>query len=192
MKRALRHAMLTALAILALPALGCKPSDAARADSAAPAHTPAASPWTVSDSGAGVLRIGMSREELARERGEAAASSASAGSGCTYLPIPGLPTGMRTMWVAGTLARIEILTAELPTDRGARVGDSGARIDSLYGARATTMPAKYDPLGSYIVVRPAGGADTARRIVFETDSTRHVTRYRAGREPEVEWVEGCG
>jgi hypothetical protein len=47
-----------------------------------------------------------------------------------------------------------------------------------------TMPAKYDPLGSYVVVR--------RRIVFEMDSTQRVTRYRAGREPEVEWVEGCG
>ena len=186
------RSMITALAMLALPALGCKPSDAARADSAAPAQTSPSSRWTVSDSGAGVLRIGMTREELARERGEAAPSSASADSGCAYLPIPGLPTGMRTMWVGGTLARIEILTADLPTDRGARVGDSSARIDSLYGARATSMPAKYDPRGSYIVVRPAGGADTARRIVFETDSTRHVTRYRAGREPEVEWVEGCG
>ena len=96
------------------------------------------------------------------------------------------------MWVAGTLARIEILTPELPTDRGARVGDSGARLDSLYGRRATTMPAKYDPHGSYVVVRPAHATDSTRRLVFETDSTRHVTRYRAGREPEVEWVEGCG
>jgi hypothetical protein len=24
------------------------------------------------------------------------------------------------------------------------------------------------------------------------DSTQRVSRYRAGREPEVEWVEGCG
>jgi len=91
------RSMITALAMLALPALGCKPSDAARADSAAPAQTPSESRWAVTDSGAGMLRIGMTREELARERGAVAPSSASADSGCAYLPIPGLSTGMRTM-----------------------------------------------------------------------------------------------
>ena len=155
-------------------------------------QTEPASPWAVSDSGAGVLRIGMTRDELARALHRAPPAHSNADSGCAYADIEGLPAGMRTMWVAGTLARIEILTPELPTDRGARVGDSGARLDSLYGRRATTMPAKYDPHGSYVVVRPAHATDSTRRLVFETDSTRHVTRYRAGREPEVEWVEGCG
>jgi hypothetical protein len=98
---------------------------------------------------------------------------------------------MRTMWVAATLARIEILAPRLPTDRGAQVGDTEARVESLYHGSITAMPAKYDPEGRYLVVRPAAPLDSSRRIVFETDSTRRVTRYRVGREPEVEWVEGC-
>ena len=186
---------MSGLAMLALTALGCKPSERSRADSAttiAQAPAPPASPWTVSDSGAGLLRIGMTRNELARALHEAPPRLTSADSGCAYLTINGIPAGMRTMWVGGTLARIEIVTPELPTDRGARVGDSKARIDSLYGPRGTTTPAKYDPHGSYIVVRAASPADSSRRIVFESDSTQRVTRYRAGREPEVEWVEGCG
>jgi hypothetical protein len=184
--------VLAILAMLAWMVVGCRRSDTSAVDSAAAAaQTQPPSPWTVSDSGAAVLRIGMTRDELARDLPGALPARASADSGCAYLDIRGIPAGIRTMWVAGTLARIEILSPELPTDRGARVGDSKARIDSLYGSRAATMPAKYDPNGSYIVVRPASTADSSRRIVFETDSTGRVTRYRAGREPEVEWVEGC-
>jgi hypothetical protein len=164
-------------ATVVLLALGCRP---------------AAPSWTVSDSGAGVLRIGMSRDQLAPEVGEAPSAHTNAGSDCTYLDVRGVPAGMRTMWVGDTLARIDITSPGLLTDRGAAVGDSQARIDSLYRGRATTMPAKYDPLGSYIVIRPESPTDSSRRIVFETDSTRRVTRYRVGREPEVEWVEGCG
>jgi len=54
-----------------------------------------------------------------------------------------------------------------------------------------TMPAKYDPHGKYLVIHPPQGADSTRRIVFETDGKTRVTKYRVGREPEVEWVEGC-
>ena len=193
-----------ALALLSAAALGCRHGDRVRADSAtgassarpgsttAPSPTQPASPWTVTDSGAGVLRIGMTRDGLARELHSMPAGGASAGSDCSYLDIDGMPAGMRTMWVTGTLARIEITAPGVRTDRGAGVGDDRMRIDSLYGGRTTTMPAKYDPHGSYIVVRPASATDSSRRIVFETDSTHRVTRYRAGREPEVEWVEGCG
>jgi hypothetical protein len=34
-------------------------------------------------------------------------------------------------------------------------------------------------------------ASAGKAIVFETDGKR-VTMFRAGRMPEVEWVEGCG
>jgi hypothetical protein len=98
---------------------------------------------------------------------------------------------MRTMWVAATLARIDIGAPKLPTDRGVSVGDKAAKVEQLYGGSVTAMPAKYDPRGKYLVVKVGSGSDTTRRIVFETDSTTRITRYRVGREPEVEWVEGC-
>src|SRR5674476_490431 len=98
---------------------------------------------------------------------------------------------MHTMWVAATLARIDIGAPGLPTAQGVVVGDKAAKVEQLYPGRVTTMPAKYDPRGKYLVVRPAAGADTTLRIVFETDSTTRIMRYRVGREPEVEWVEGC-
>ena len=179
-------------------------SPTAHADSAAsfPAAAPAATPpmkapsnaklsWAVSDSGAGALRIGMTRDQLALDLHAPIPTRTRADSGCAYLAIPGIPPGMRTMWVAATLARIDIGAPKLPTDRGAKIGDKQAKIESLYRGRVSAMPAKYDPRGKYLVVRPVPPSDSSRRIVFETDSSTRVTRYRVGREPEVEWVEGC-
>lgn len=150
------------------------------------------SPWAVTDSGAGVLRIGMTRDQLALDLHAPVPKHTRADSGCAYLAIAGIPPGMRTMWVAATLARIDIGDKKLHTDRGAKIGDKQAKIETLYRGRISAMPAKYDPHGKYLVVRPAPPADSSRRIVFETDSSTKVTRYRVGREPEVEWVEGCG
>lgn len=157
--------------------------------------TPAAtnkSQWAVTDSGAGVLRIGMTRDQLALDLHAPVPKHTRADSGCAYLAVAGVPPGMRTMWVAATLARIDIGDKKLQTDRGAKIGDKQAKIEALYRGRVSAMPAKYDPRGKYLVVRPAPPADSSRRIVFETDSSTKVTRYRVGREPEVEWVEGCG
>ena len=169
----------------------------ATAPSDAPMTTPPAPPptvhstWAVTDSGAGVLRIGMTRDQLALDLHAPVPKHTRADSGCAYLAVAGIPAGMRTMWVAATLARIDIGAPKLPTDRGAKVGDKQAKLESLYRGRITAMPAKYDPHGKYLVVRPVPPADSSHRIVFETDSNSKVTRYRVGREPEVEWVEGC-
>jgi hypothetical protein len=175
------------------PAAGSTASaDTARHDTAIRAHPPAVtSPWAVTDSGAGVLRIGMTRDSLALALHATPPRHTKADSGCAYLDVAGIPAGFQTMWVAATLARIDVVAPSLPTDRGASIGDTEARIDSLYHGRTTSMPDKYDPRGKYLIVRPASALDSARRIVFETDSTHRVTRYRVGREPEVEWVEGC-
>lgn len=149
------------------------------------------SAWAVTDSGAGVLRIGMTRDQLALDLHAAVPKHTRADSGCAYLAIAGIPAGFRTMWVAATLARIDVGDKKLATDRGAKIGDKQSKIESLYRGRLSAMPAKYDPRGKYLVVRPVPPADSSRRIVFETDSNTKVTRYRVGREPEVEWVEGC-
>ncbi|HZF68866.1 MAG TPA: hypothetical protein VEZ47_12565, partial [Gemmatirosa sp.] len=89
----------------------------------------------------------------------------------------------------GRIARVDVDTLPVATSVGARVGDDEARIDSLYAGRVTVRPHKYEA-GRYLVVTP-DRADTTLAIVFETSGGR-VTRYRAGRRPMVEYVEGCG
>jgi hypothetical protein len=93
------------------------------------------------------------------------------------------------MAVGGQIARVEVRDATVATAAGARVGDTESRINALYPGRVQTGPHKYTD-GHYLVVRRGAGADSAYRLVFETDGQR-VTGYRGGRMPEVEWVEGC-
>lgn len=58
----------------------------------------------------------------------------------------------------------------------------------MYPGRVEVQPHKYTgPEGHYLSVSVP--SDTLLRIIFETDG-RVVTRYRAGRRPAVEYVEG--
>lgn len=92
------------------------------------------------------------------------------------------------MFVNGELARVEVRDTSVRTSEGAQVGDAEARIEALYERRVTSQPHKYVD-GRYLIVQ-ASRPDTGFRLVFETDG-REVTRYRSGRIPEVDWVEGC-
>lgn len=182
------------LAIM-VAATGCRAADRQRADSSQPlaaaSTAPVVAPWTVSDSGAGKLRIGMTLRDAAKVLRVATPDTSNADRACAYLALDSVPRGLRLMWVDGHLARIEVGDATLPTERGARVGDTQERIDSLYRGLVTVTSHKYDPRARYLIVKSTVAADSGLRIVFETDSSQRVVRYRAGREPEVEWVEGC-
>ena len=88
----------------------------------------------------------------------------------------------------GTLARVDVWeNTGIATEQGARIGDSEQKILELYPG-ATVEPHAYEgPEGHYVRTRDAGGG---HGYVFETDGQK-VTRFRAGRYPEVEWIEGC-
>jgi len=189
-----RTSAIVSLALAA--ALACGPAGDSHADTAhaatvLPAAAADSHPFAVSDSGAGRLRIGMSFAQAAHALGAAVPDTARADTACAYVTFAHVPPGVRLMWVAGHLARVEVSDTTVPTSRGVRVGDTGSRVDSAYRGLVTVSPHKYDPRASYRVVRFASPADSAFRLVFETDSTQRVARYRMGREPEVEWVEGC-
>jgi hypothetical protein len=93
------------------------------------------------------------------------------------------------MIVEGGVARVAVDRAGVATASGARVGDTEERVASLYPGRVRVTPHKYEEGGHYLTVNAAD--DSSFAIVFETSKGR-VTRYRAGRRPAVEYVEGCG
>lgn len=94
------------------------------------------------------------------------------------------------MVIEGNIARVDVGdSSDIPTDAGAHVGDTEARVKSLYGARLTVSNHKYED-GHYLTVRSATAADTLHLLVFETAQGK-VTRMRAGAKPGVEYVEGC-
>ena len=102
----------------------------------------------------------------------------------------GIPEGVSMMVVRGKIARIDVDTGSVTTDEGAKIGDSEARVKSIYGDDLKIEPHKYIERGHYMIV-PGDSASAGKEIVFETDGD-HVTMFRSGRMPEVEWVEGCG
>lgn len=145
---------------------------------------------TVTATGYGALRIGMTVANAATALNSPIPSTVGLDTACAYVHLASAPPGMRIMVAGGTVARIEIDSSSIATGLGARVGDSEARVLELYGSRVKVEPHKYLPNGHYLVVAPIPPTDSAYRLIFETDGSR-VTAYRAGRLPQVEWVERC-
>lgn len=179
-------------------ALGCKREaqpDAAKSDTSASA-APAAAPPTGAPSGTsttlatfdgvGRARIGATAAQL-REAG--AVPDAGPNLACRIVALDWLSAGTRVMLIGDTVARVDVdSTSTVATVDGAKVGDAESRILQLY-TKVQTQPHKYVTNGHYLIV--ASPNDSTRRLVFETDGAT-VKRYRVGRQPEVDFVEGCG
>ena len=161
-----------------------KASDTASSDSGV--NTAA---LTVDARGVGPVRIGMTLRELGAAVGETLQPKYEINETCDYVDPKALPKGLAIMIVEDSVARVDIDEPGILTTEGAGVGDLESRVLALYGTRAQVQPHKYTgPTGHYVIVETPG--DTLHRIVFETDGQK-VERYRAGRRPAVDFVEGC-
>lgn len=142
--------------------------------------------WIVRADGIGALKVGVPLAVASRTLGEELRVT---DEGCDHVNPTRMPEGILLMVIEDTVERVQIDSAGIRTAEGAQVGDSESRVLELYGANARIEPHKYTyPDGHYVVVTPPG--DTLHRIVFETFKGR-VTKYRAGRVPAVQLVEGC-
>lgn len=101
----------------------------------------------------------------------------------------GIPDGVSAMVVKGKVVRIDVDTGAVTTEDGAKIGDTEERVKNIYGEELKVEPHKIIPEGHYLVVL-GDSTSAGKALVFETDG-KHVTSFRAGRLPEVKWVEGC-
>lgn len=172
--------------------VACQRKERPATDSAAraAATTPApANDRTATVDGLGKVKIGATAMEIASALGEPLPPPKVAEVSCRYMRPTSLPAGVGIMLVNDSVARIDIDSAGIQTSEGAGVGEDETRVVEIYRDRVTVTPHKYTgPTGHYLTVSPIG--DSSRRIIFETDGHR-VTKYRVGRRPAVEWVEGC-
>jgi hypothetical protein len=142
----------------------------------------------VTERGLGPLRAGMTIADAVAALGGALSVPVEYDSTeCDYAVWRGGPRGVHVMIDQGRIARIEVDSAGVATAQGVQVGDTEERIQQLYSGRVKVTPHKYEE-GHYLTVNAVG--DSSLAIVFETSKGR-VTRYRAGRRPAVEYVEGC-
>jgi hypothetical protein len=148
--------------------------------------------WPVTLRGIGPVQVGMTVHELEQVlRGKLLPLGHSSEDGtCTMVQPPaGLP-GIAFMMSTGSLARVDIAMPGIRSLSGAQVGDPEGRLLELYPGRLTVQPHLYEEGGHYLTFEPRDSADRGFRMVFETDG-KVVTRFRAGRVPEVHWVELC-
>ena len=109
---------------------------------------------------------------------------------CFYVQPATAPSGLALMITEGRVARIDVFSPKYVTVSGSKVGFGQEKTQQLYGGRLKLTVHQYNKTGRYLTFVPDSATDAAYRMVFETDG-RHVTQIRAGKMPEVAWVEGC-
>jgi hypothetical protein len=151
--------------------------------------------WAVRPDSFGQIPLGVPLEPALSTLGDSTVVSIAAPETCTHWTGASMPRGTRLMILRDSVAaplqvaRAEVDSAGVLTAEGVGVGDPESRVLELYSGRVVVQPHKYTgPTGHYLVV--TSPRDSMYRIVFETDGQR-VVRYRAGRRPAVDFVEGC-
>lgn len=140
----------------------------------------------------GPVRVGMTPEEASRAAGTKIVEwGTNPERYCLYYRPQGEPKDVSFMVVEGRIARIDIDTRSMTTLGGAKIGDSEARIRELYPGQIKSEPHEYVPGGKYLIFVPQDPSQSNYRVVFETDASGIVTRFRSGKLPEVKYVEGC-
>jgi hypothetical protein len=140
--------------------------------------------------GIGEVTIGETLAEASGALGEDLTHHAPAeGSTCSYAFSTTMP-GVAFMLDGETIVRIDVTEGGITTPEAVGIGDTEAAIRAAYGADIEITPHKYVEGGHYFTV--AGPASTGPDLhyVFATDGSA-ITSFRAGRMPQVEWIEGC-
>lgn len=155
-----------------------------------PQPAPAAAGALARTDGYGALRFGMSADAArAAWTGELKGDVVQPDN-CAYLrPAADEEFRIGFMFEGGVFVRYDVDIDSEAAPGGGRVGQDRADIERLYAGRVQVQPHEYVAGGKYLRVTDPGIADGA--LVFETDEAGRVTRWRVGRAPQVDYVEGC-
>jgi hypothetical protein len=138
--------------------------------------------WTLSTSGAGPLRFGMSlADAIVATNGDFYTPKANLD--CTYFRSSRSPLGVAVMVVNRIVTRVVVDAGSTATTEGVRIGSTEDEIEAAYPGRVTTS--------SYAngnVLRVSG--ESGGEMVFETIGGR-VHRFHVGQAPPAQWREGC-
>ena len=137
--------------------------------------------------GAGPVRFGMPVDSAMGALNDAHVTHDTATGNCGYLTAQFNGAEVGFMIEAGRVVRVDILDTAVASRTGARIGVSEDSLQTLYSHQLLVTPHKYSDGHYMIYVSPS---DTLHRLVFETDG-KHVTSWRSGLFPAVEYVERC-
>jgi hypothetical protein len=145
----------------------------------------------VGTNGIGVVLVGQTIAEASKVSGLKMELVYGEPKVCAYFrPVGGLD-GVSFMVSDNRIARVDISNPRISTFRGAKIGDSEQRIKSLYQGQIKVQKHPYNRFGGhYLIFVPKDREDKNYRVIFETDGKK-VLRYRSGKLPEVDYIEGC-
>lgn len=139
---------------------------------------------TLSWTGYGPVRFGMTVKEAEAVAGPRADADRILNPDCDYLQFASLP-GIRLMVEAGVITRGDAGPG-IGNALGIAVGDTLASVRAAH-PEAQVSPHKYDPTGHSVWF---AAPDDKAGIVMEVQNGL-ITRIRAGLKPAVEYVESC-
>jgi hypothetical protein len=141
--------------------------------------------------GIGPVQVGMTIAEAEAKSGRRFVAEVPGRGGCGYAVAKGL-SGVNFMVINGVIERVDISNPKVMTLSGAKIGDSDARIKTVYPDQIKTESHPYTGRsgGKYLIFQPQDRADRNYRVIFETTNGK-VVRFRAGRLPAVDYIEGC-
>jgi hypothetical protein len=172
-------------AVSVAPPASTQPAESTQAST--DQHVPPKDQWVVNFSGIGEVRAGMTVKQVnALLNNDLVIPSTR--SECEYMRPKTGPKGVSFLFEKGTLSAVSVKSGTVKTLQGIGIGDSEKAVDSAYKGLVVTQSAKYTS-GHRLIVTPKDGGNF--RLVFETDGAK-VTQFVSGREPAVEYVEGCG
>lgn len=142
--------------------------------------------------GIGPITVGMTVAEASQAGEVKLVQQASGGEeyGCLIYYVEGIEN-LWFMVTEGKIARVETVSPQITTFSGIKVGDKLEKVMSVYGNKIELQPHEYVPGGKYAIFVPKDKADQKYRVIFETDAEGNVTSFRAGKLPEVRYIEGC-
>ncbi|MEH1853597.1 MAG: hypothetical protein V7L11_18435 [Nostoc sp.] len=140
--------------------------------------------------GIGSVRVGMTVEQASRAAGIKMINNGDFGS-CSQFKLQDKPEGIEFMATNGIIARVDVYeNKRIATVRGARIGDTKARIISLYKGRIQETNSESSSTIKLLKFTPTDRNYKNYRLIFEIYKNR-VHSFRSGRLPEVEYSEGC-
>ena len=144
----------------------------------------------VSTAGLGPVEVGMTRAQAERAARMRLVLVGPALGSCRYARPADRSVRASFMLTGRHIARVDVERRGIATRSGIRVGDREAAVRRRFAGRLRITRHEYVEGGRYLELVPRDRGERNRRVVFETDG-RRVTYIRAGRLPEVRYVEGC-
>jgi hypothetical protein len=154
-------------------------------------HAQVPTSWKVDLRGMGPVHYGMSLTAASRVLGETLSfEPTEPEGGCGYVRPSAAPRGVAFMVIDTLIERVDVYKGDVTTLSGAHIGSTEDEVKAMYPARIEVEPHPYNPEGHYLVYSQRDSSNAGYRIIFETNG-RAVIRFRAGRRPAVDYIEGC-